>query len=104
MCSVPNFLIAFLLWAFFRISTMRELPSDGAKRISRANRLDGGCCGQSETASSLSREGPPRDQAHREDFNFDSKQMRGSKCVFLLPVLPPLSVLLSFRIFAQGCH
>jgi hypothetical protein len=33
--------------------------SDEAKRVSRANRHDGGCCGESETACSRSREGPP---------------------------------------------
>src|SRR5215472_242692 len=39
--------------------------------MSRAHRHDGGCCCQGETASSRSREGPPRDQAHRGEWDFD---------------------------------
>src|SRR6516164_10358561 len=39
--------------------------------MSRANRHDGGCCGQGNTASSRSREGPPRDQAHRGEWDCD---------------------------------
>src|SRR5215472_9819320 len=51
--------------------------------MSRANRHDGGCGGQSETASFRSREGPPRDQAHGGECDFDSKQMRGLMRVFV---------------------
>src|SRR5262249_14804909 len=68
LCShFPNALPAMVFVAHPRNG---EKSSDGAKRMSRPNRHEGGCCGQSPTASSRSREGPPRDQAHRGEWDF----------------------------------
>jgi hypothetical protein len=80
MYSVPNFLIAFLLWVFSRMHAMRELLATGANEC-RA--LIGTMVAAAAKAKPpRSREGPPRDQAHRGEWDFDSKQMRGRNACF----------------------
>jgi hypothetical protein len=78
MYSFPNFLIAFLLWGFACIPAMRERLATGLNESRALIDTMVAAAAKSETASSRSREGPPRDQAHRKahrgEWNFDSKQ------------------------------